>query len=110
MSMDVIIANNKKFQSPFKRGNDCGYRNPATGTVEMDLFQSPFKRGNDCGPTETLASLRREILLFQSPFKRGNDCGLQKLHQERTLILPSFNPLSSGAMTAGAMCTDYRFS
>ena len=42
--------------------------------LEDVWFQSPFKRGNDCGVNGRFAvdSIRFE---FQSPFKRGNDCG-----------------------------------
>ena len=83
------------FQSPFKRGNDCGLYLLAEAEKNSLAFQSPFKRGNDCGVIKIIAELQSKTT-FQSPFKRGNDCGVMWKESPSSLILMVSIPFQAG--------------
>ena len=62
------------FQSPFKRGNDCGKKVEEILTEAIKCF-NPLSSGAMTAGKNRVRQLNRVIYMFQSPFKRGNDCG-----------------------------------
>src|SRR5437879_1713383 len=107
------------FQSPLRRGTDCGSGSYATSAAiqccfnplfdgeqtagmttpvqscHVCTFQSPLRRGTDCG-YRLPSSLSFPSVGFQSPLRRGTDCGEELTTDEDILGCRFQSPLRRG--------------